>query len=309
MSLPNALTDYPALTRIGSAVLSYWPEHESFLTLRFADAAEASLPVAEEMAAIVLRIVGNELPLFVANYRWTCEKLREEDLHFRRTGSYRWSKFEDAYREVYSNVSYMQKYLQGLLLSQVLWANQAAAFDFYVKRFLFRLKPSADYLEIGPGHGLLIYFAAQSLSGGTITGWDVSESSLAMTRQTLDAIGVERGYSLNLHSIFDRPMMLQAFDAVVVSEVLEHLECPEGALDTVREVLRPGGLAFFNVPVNSPAPDHIYHWSCPLEVESLVLSRGFTIVDSSAAPATGYDLDRARRRKATINSLIVAVRP
>lgn len=309
MSLPNTLNSYPALARLGSAVLNAWPEHESFLALRFADPAEVTLPIAEEMAQLVLRIIGDELPIFIASYRWTCETLIAEDLHFRRTGSYRWSKFEDAYREVYSNADYMKKYLQGLLLSQVLWANQAAAFHFYVERFLGRLKPTADYLEVGPGHGLLIYFAARSPSVGTITGWDVSESSLAMTRHTLDTIGVERPYSLNLHNILDAPMVSQAYDAVVVSEVLEHLDCPEAALDTVLEALRPGGLAFFNVPVNSPAPDHIYHWDAPAEVEKLVLARGFTIVDSDAAATTGYDLDRALRRKVTINSLIVAARP
>jgi 2-polyprenyl-3-methyl-5-hydroxy-6-metoxy-1,4-benzoquinol methylase len=309
MSLPNTLADYPALALIGSAVLNVWPEHKPFLTVRFADPAEVTLPIAEEMAQLVLRIIGDELPIFVNSYRWTCETLIAEDLHFRRTGNYRWSKFEDAYREVYSNANYMKKYLQGLLLSQVLWANQAAAFHFYVERFLGRLKPTSDYLEVGPGHGLLIYFAARSPIVGSITGWDVSESSLAMTRHTLDAIGVERHCNLSLHNIFDRPMVSQAYDAVVVSEVLEHLDRPEVALDTVLEALRPGGVAFFNVPVNSPAPDHIYHWGSPAEVEKLVLTRGFTIVDSDAAATTGYDLDRALRRKVTVNSLIVATRP
>ena len=96
---------------------------------------------------------------------------------------------------------------------------------------------------------------------------------------------------------------------MVLSEVLEHLDRPEAALDTVFQALKPGGLAFFNVPVNSPAPDHIYYWGAPFEVEELVRSVGFTIVDSDAAPTTGYSLDRALRRKVTINSLNVATRP
>ena len=309
MPLPSALETRPALSHICGAMLDAWPDHGPFLELRFADSADLSLPIAEEMAELVLRIIGDDLPAFVAGYRWMCEAYVAEDLHFRRTGSYRLSTFEDAYREVYSRADYMSNYLLGMLLSQVLWANQATSFYFYVERFLKRLSPGADYLEIGPGHGLLLYFAARSPLIGSITGWDVSESSLAMTRHTMETIGVQYPFKLELHNILAPPSVQQVYDAVVLSEVLEHLDRPEAALATVFQALKPGGLAFFNVPVNSPAPDHIYYWASPAEVEELVRSIGFTIVDSDAAPTTGYTLERALRRKVTINSLIVAERP
>lgn len=307
-SLPH-LEPFPSLAHICAAVLDVWPEHCQFLQSRFVDSAEPALPITEEMAGLVIRIAGNDLSHFADSYRWTCEALIAEDLHFRRTGSYRWATFEDAYREVYSRADYMQTYLRGLLLSQVLWANQAAAFNFYVEHFLERLSPGADYLEIGPGHGLLLYFAARSPLIGSITGWDVSESSLAMTRHTMETIGVQYPFKLELHNILAPPSVQQVYDAVVLSEVLEHLDRPEAALATVFQALKPGGLAFFNVPVNSPAPDHIYYWGSPVEVEELVRSVGFTIVDSAAAPTTGYSLERALRRKVTVNSLIVAARP
>jgi 2-polyprenyl-3-methyl-5-hydroxy-6-metoxy-1,4-benzoquinol methylase len=309
MPLPSALETRPALSHICGAMLDAWPDHGPFLELRFADSADLSLPIAEEMAELVLRIIGDDLPAFVAGYRWMCEAFVAEDLHFRRTGSYRLSTFEDAYREVYSRADYMSNYLRGILLSQVLWANQATSFYFYVERFLERLSPGADYLEIGPGHGLLLYFAARSPLIGSITGWDVSESSLAMTRHTMETIGVQYPFKLELHNILEPPSVQEVYDAVVLSEVLEHLDHPEAALATVFQALKHGGLAFFNVPVNSPAPDHIYYWGSPIEVEELVRSVGFTIIDSDAAPTTGYSLERALRRKVTINSLIVAARP
>lgn len=307
-SLPQ-LQLYPSLARICAAVLDVWPDHWEYLHSRFCESAQPVLPVTEEMAGLVVRIAGNDLSTFADSYRWTCGTLIAEDLHFRRTGGYRWTTFEDAYREVYSRADYMQTYLRGLLLSQVLWANQATAFHFYVERFLQRLQPGTDYLEIGPGHGLLLYFAARSPLIGSITGWDVSESSLAMTRHTMEAMGVQCTFKLELHNILEPPFVQEAYDAVVLSEVLEHLDRPEMALATVLQALKPGGLAFFNVPVNSPAPDHIYYWGSPVEVEELVRTIGFTIVDSDAAPATGYSLERALRRKVTVNSLIVAARP
>ncbi|NKD56099.1 MULTISPECIES: class I SAM-dependent methyltransferase [unclassified Haematospirillum] len=307
-SLPQ-LQPYPSLARICAVVLDVWPAHGGYLKARFCESAHPVLPITEEIAGLVVRIAGNDLSTFADSYRWTCETLVAEDLHFRRTGGYRWTTFEDAYREVYSRADYMQTYLRGLLLSQVLWANQATAFHFYVERFLQRLQPGTDYLEIGPGHGLLLYFAARSPQIGSITGWDVSESSLAMTRQTMEAMGMGHPFKLELHNILEPPCVQMAYDAIVLSEVLEHLDRPEIALATVFKTLKPGGLAYFNVPVNSPAPDHIYYWGSHLEVENLVRKIGFKIVDSDAAPATGYSLERALRRKVTINSLIVAERP
>ncbi len=307
MTFPT-LEHRPALARIVQAVLTAWPEHATFLAIRFQDAEDPALPVAEEMAGLVLRITGEELPLFVAGYRWMCETFVAEDLHFRRKGTYRLSSFEDAYREVYSRPDYMENYLRGILLSQVLWANQATSFHFYLERFLARVPMGADYLEIGPGHGLLIHFAAHAPRIGSITGWDVSESSLAMTRRTLETIGVERPFRLELQNILEPLTSGQMFDAIAISEVLEHLDRPETALASIAQVLRPEGLVFLNVPVNSPAPDHIFHWPSPAAVEDLVRASGFTIVDSAAAPSTGYDLDRALRRKVTVNALIVATR-
>jgi 2-polyprenyl-3-methyl-5-hydroxy-6-metoxy-1,4-benzoquinol methylase len=309
MTSISNLEHFPSLNSICTAVLDVWPQHESFLSLRFVDPNEPTLPLAEEMARLVIQIAGHDMSAFSNGYRWTCENLLAESLHFHRTGGYRWSSFEDANREVYSRVDYMHKYLSGLLLSQVLWANQAKSFHVYVERFLTRIKPGSDYLEVGPGHGLLMYFAARSPLIGSITGWDVSESSLNMTRKTLETIGVKHQFTLELNNILEPSSVSGAYDAVVVSEVLEHLDRPSTALATVLQVLKPGGLAFFNVPVNSPAPDHIYYWGAPSEVEELVQSAGFKIIDSDAAPNTGYSLERALRRKVTINSLIVAARP
>jgi hypothetical protein len=96
------LEPFPSLTHICAAVLDVWPEHYQFLQSRFVNPAEPSLPITEEMAGLIIRIAGKELSHFAESYRWTCEVLIKEDLHFRRTKGYRWTTFEDAYREVYS---------------------------------------------------------------------------------------------------------------------------------------------------------------------------------------------------------------
>jgi 2-polyprenyl-3-methyl-5-hydroxy-6-metoxy-1,4-benzoquinol methylase len=304
-----SLAAFPSLARICSAVLAVWPEHKKFLDVRFSGLTDDSLSFAEELAGLVVRIAGDDLPKYADSYRWVCANLLEEDLLFRRTGSYRWSSFDDAYREVYSRTDYMSRYLRGLLLSQVLWANQTNAFHFYVQRFLTRLKAGTDYLEVGPGHGLLMYFATRSPHIGSMTGWDVSESSLDMTRATMQAMGASGRFKLELHNILKPPSVIKKYDAVVVSEVLEHLDQPEAALATVFQALKPDGLIFLNVPVNSPAPDHIYNWESPAALEEIVRQAGFELVESDAAPTTGYSLERALRQQVAVNALIIARRP
>lgn len=307
-AIPSVLAGHPHLTTIVTAVLAGWPEHARFLGARFGGRDDPTLPLSEEIAGLALKLIGPDMAAYCAGYRWICETFVQEDLFFRRTGRYRLSSFAQAMDEVYSRRDYMDNYLKGILLSQILWMNQAQSFLFYRERFLGRLAAAGDYLEVGPGHGLLMYFASRILTAGHLTGWDVSRSAIDMARAMLEAMGVGRPYTLELGDILEPPAVRRHFDAIVVSEVLEHLEQPDAALRTVHKLLNNDGLAFFNVPVNSPAPDHIHLWRSPEEVEALVRDWGFAIIDSEAVPSTGYDLERARRRKVTINSLIVARR-
>lgn len=81
-------------------MLNAWPEHKAFLALRLSDPDELSLTIAEEMAGLVLRIIGADLAVFIAGSCWMCEAFVAEDLHFRSAGGYRLTTFEYAYREV-----------------------------------------------------------------------------------------------------------------------------------------------------------------------------------------------------------------
>ncbi len=88
------------------------------------------------------------------------------------------------------------------------------------------------------------------------------------------------------------------FGSVVLSEILEHLEDPVGALRAAAAWMRPGAWLWVNVPVNSPAPDHIFLLRTPEEAVELVRTAGFTPVDTAFYPMTGRTLDEARTGKA-----------
>jgi 2-polyprenyl-3-methyl-5-hydroxy-6-metoxy-1,4-benzoquinol methylase len=101
----------------------------------------------------------------------------------------------------------------------------------------------------------------------------------------------------------------RSFDAVVASEVLEHLERPAAALTRLRALMRPGGLAFLNVPVNSPAPDHIFLWREASHIRELVDAARLQVITMRELPMTGHTLDDARRRCLTVSCALVARRP
>jgi ubiquinone/menaquinone biosynthesis C-methylase UbiE len=203
----------------------------------------------------------------------------------------------------------MKKYMEGLLVSQALWSNHFQAYAYFHRHFLPRLKDNFRYLEVGPGHGLYLSSASEQTSCATAAAWDVSEESLRQTRRALDAIGAGNAVRLtrqDVHAPTISPGADWSFDAIAICEVLEHLERPQEALVSLRRYLSPDGLLYINVPINSPAPDHIYLLRSPDEVRELVTGAGLDIVDMQLAPMTGFSVADAMAHTATINCLLLA---
>jgi 2-polyprenyl-3-methyl-5-hydroxy-6-metoxy-1,4-benzoquinol methylase len=295
------------LRRLVAATLDAWPEHERFLARRFADANHLSH--ANELADAVLRLQPAEgLPQLCADYRWMCTIFLEEELSFRRTGRYRMTSYAEAVEQVYDNREYMARYMNGLLMSQVLWTNHVGVSSWFVDVFLAENAPGYRHLEVGPGHGLLLWLAARSPACAEVTAWDISDASLLATRECLDRLGVERAVALQKANVLDAPPDgTEPFDSVVVSEVLEHLEDPIAALRSVCSVLdRDRGRLFVNMPVNAPAPDHIYLVHQPEEVVALVEDAGLTVEQMHVFPATGYTEAQARKQQLTMSVAMVA---
>ncbi|HWF76872.1 MAG TPA: class I SAM-dependent methyltransferase [Caulobacteraceae bacterium] len=308
MSDVNVLSAHPNVARLAGAVLEAWPDHARFLEQSFAGRDGALMASSERAAATILRIIGGPaaLPEFCADYRFLCDCLLEEELHFRRTGAYRLSRFDDAVAEVYSNRAFMRRYMNFLLLSHVVWDNHARALAHFETAYLPSLPHGARHLEIGPGHGLLLHLACAAPAVAGATAWDVSQTSIDFARQCLTAAGGADRAELVLQDLFDAPASDARFDSVVMAEVLEHLEDPLAALESVARHMAPGGRLWIHVPINSPAPDHLYLLRTPEEAVELVRAAGFEPLDTAFFPMTGATLERARKRALTISAVIDA---
>ena len=304
-----------ALHTIADSVATAWPEHAGFIAKSLAGRSDAVLDVSERLSDAILKLapdIDGGLPALVADYRFLCEEIvLPEEIHFRRHDSYRLSRFEDANRECYANAPFMNRYMNGLLLSDVLWSNHAHAFAYFVDAYLPRLPAGGRHLEIGPGHGLLLYFAAASGRLSRIAAWDVSPTSIAKTRHALDLLGVTAPVDLTLQDLFAAaaPGEDALFDGIVMSEILEHLEQPVAALRSAARWLAPGGLLWINVPANSPAPDHIFLFEGLDHAQAIAREAGLEVIDAVAFPMSGTTLARAEKHKLSISCSVLARRP
>lgn len=299
---------YVELNAVVSAVVTAWPEHLRFLRSSFTGYGPQELTLLDGFAGRVRKLTGDRLPDFIASYRWMCAELNKEALYFKKHHRYRLSSFEEAFREVYSNAPFMHRYVEGILLSQLLWRNHSAASLHFQTTFLGSLPTGYRYLEVGPGHGVFLSIAADHPACERAEAWDVSDESLRQTSEALQRLEVRRPVSLQRRNVLEVETDAPActFDGIAISEVLEHLERPGDALATLKRQLAPGGRIFINVPINSPAPDHIYLLPDVEAARALVESVGLEVVDLTVAPMTGYSLEQAEREKATISCLIIA---
>jgi 2-polyprenyl-3-methyl-5-hydroxy-6-metoxy-1,4-benzoquinol methylase len=300
---------YPKLSSLMQLQYERTPAHRKYLEARLSKASPKSFAMLEDLAKQISALGGSRLPDICDNYDFICKIVREEEIFFRRHGRYRLQNFADASRLVYSDAEYMGKYMDGLLLTQIYWSNHSASYQFYKEVFLGNAPTSYDYLEIGPGHGLLIYQAISDERSGTVTGWDLSQASIDHTREALKMLGLrDKQPTLVLQDLYAVDDNSTKFDCITFSEVLEHLEDPKAALIKLWSLLNVGGRLFVNVPINSPAPDHLYLLRSPEEAIDAVKSAGYEIEHAEFYPMTNHTMDQARKHKLTISACIIGRR-
>jgi 2-polyprenyl-3-methyl-5-hydroxy-6-metoxy-1,4-benzoquinol methylase len=304
-ALRELVSAHPATTAIIETVLKVWPEHAAYLLKSFSPRTSAMMQATEAAAAAAAKLMAGQEETVAADYRWTCDRLRDEELFFHREGRYRLSTFAEAGAEVYSDHAYMSRYVNGLLLTQVLWYNHVATFEMFLNDVLGGARSPFDYLEVGPGHGLMVYFAAQSPLCRRLQAWDVSAVSLRETRAALDKLGLEKPVALVETDILRAERPTEAFDLIVISEVLEHLETPERALRFLRDALKDEGRIFVNVPLNSPSPDHIYLFETPDDVRALVEGAGLKVESMSLYATQGRAIESALANRISVSAGVI----
>lgn len=292
--------DYYDLSKILDAFETVWPDHQSFLDKGIKSAEPHVIAHANRLAKLFSPVMDGKMNALINDYKWVCQMLLDEQMHFFRTGNYRLSKIEDAIREVYSVNSIMEPYMNGLLISQFVWTNHTQANEMFVSKFLPMISDKKNLMEVGPGHGMFLSMAALEAPNAELHAWDISDTSLDATVSTLKQLGITKHIETKACDLVASDFEKDCFDAVVCSEVLEHTDQPKKALQNLTDALKVDGKMFLNVPVNSPAPDHLTLWRHPDEVQEYYTSTGLKMEAFNCFPGTGLTLERALKQKADI---------
>jgi SAM-dependent methyltransferase len=111
-----------------------------------------------------------------------------------------------------------------------------------VLRALRRHAPGAkEILDVGCGLGEMVAFLSAELASVRFTGIDFSPGAIESCRRRLP----EHSWAVADVVADDLP---RPFDAVICSELLEHLDEPETALVRIASSLTPGGVIVVTVP-------------------------------------------------------------
>jgi len=141
------------------------------------------------------------------------------------------------------------------------------------------LPKSAVVVDLGCGSGALLERISRAFPDGKLVGLDVEPTALAMAAKRLPSARFEL---VDLDQEGATQNLRKTADAVVCSEVIEHLETPRRALMLANELLRPGGRLIVTVPAGpmndfDRAIGHRKHYTVK-ELAELLSAAGFEAV-------------------------------
>jgi SAM-dependent methyltransferase len=181
------------------------------------------------------------------------------------------------------------RYNISLLLSIVL-TNHRFEIMRELDRFLRRLGPETRRIaSIGTGTGFELRLIASALPPGLrIESYDIDPSAKEEAVQYLRFFGIEPTMIFAIEFPLDSAdaSFENAFDALILCEVLEHLPNPARALANVRNCLAEDGHAFLTMAVNIAQEDHIFLYEDLECCQRQIRDAGLEIVREWITPQT-----------------------
>lgn len=302
--MPSPSSTRPAddglLAEFADGVRSQNPLHHRFV--------EASLKALDhdevrQLAAYLAfcRSEGLSAEEIVAAYLTIVRDTMREQAFFRKHGRYRFSRFSEVADSIYFDGAYMAAYMYGLAISSFLWPNHLELFRFFRRSLPTTL--DGAYLEIGPGHGYFMQTAIERSSYASFLGVDISATSIRQTGRLIRHFSPDAAPRLELREMdfLASDLDPKSFSAVVMGEVLEHVERPEAFLREIARVANDEAFVFVTTCINAPAVDHIYLFETPAQLETLFAACGFRIRQQLIKPYEGTTVDQSLAKRLPMN--------
>lgn len=300
----TATTAHPATRSLLDEIVRINPLQSSFIEGSLDDVSDEELDDLERYLEFCAQR-SLDIDYLAKCYDVIVKDTLREQLYFQRHKRYRYSSFDEVAQSVYFDDDYMSKYMHGLAITAWLWPNHRD-----MHRFFARTVPreqSGHYLEIGPGHGVYMLTAMMLSDYDTFEGVDLSPTSVAMTKSLLQSRDESRDKDYDIHRcdfLVDK-LHRDAYDAIVMGEVLEHVEEPQLFLEKIREIAYDDAFIFITTPINAPAIDHIYLFESYDDIEKLVARAGLYVVDAQLIPYPGQSLDESLQQALPVNVCLV----
>lgn len=107
------------------------------------------------------------------------------------------------------------------------------------------IEPGFDVLDIGCGNGVLSLYCAKR--GCHVLGIDISEKAAEASQIAAGNLGLSKHATFKAVPLEDLPDD-QAYDLVVLSEVIEHIPDDVAAMKKIACILKPGGKVYITTP-------------------------------------------------------------
>ncbi|MEM9487903.1 MAG: class I SAM-dependent methyltransferase [Myxococcota bacterium] len=263
-------------------------------------------PLLDRVAASLIRDqpadqVAGRLERAVKGYiKMSLEFLRLQR-QLEKSGHYLLASERDAYEQVYGHDGAYGEhgyYLDGLLLALALWPNHFEFWRYFQQDFIAALGERARIVEIGVGTGFHLAELLAARPEVRYTGIDIS--ALAVDYCKRYVFGPAEPPAHVDFVVENVAAGLRAedgsCDALIMGEVLEHIEDPAGALRELYRVAAPGAPLFMTTVVFAAAIDHIYMFEDAQSIRDLVATTGWRIDSERVLPVVAEDRPDMRKR-------------
>jgi len=287
------------LQQFYDVVKSKNPLHAKFLDNTLSDITEEETAKFESLVRFYMKREKCTFEEIVDKYLYKISFIMEEQRYFAEYDKYRFSTFAEV-ENYYKDPSYMNSYTVGLGLSTYLWRVHREVSRFF-RNYLNNSVLGGGYLEIGCGHGEYFVMAMQKTNYKHYTAIDISETSINLTRDYIKHSLPEtnKNYEVIHKDVFDYHSH-EKYAAVVMGEVLEHVENPPAFLQKIYQLAADDALIFISTAINAPDPDHIYLFRNLQEILDLFEKERFAVVNYIATNTNNVSLEKAEKRKIAV---------
>ena len=289
------------VNKLIDAVVAEHPLHKQFVTSALDDLSSAEMQELSDYLEYCT-VNGCDIPYLAESYLTIVEDTLEEQMYFLKHKEYRHKTLQEVGDKVYFDPDYMNRYMYGLAITGFLWPNHVAIVRFF--KDTLPTDKSGAYLEVGPSHGHFMMTAMEMGNFDEFLGVDISATSIEQTGNIIKHFAPKNADKLRLElkdflAVSD--LADNSFDAVVMGEVLEHVEAPELFLQRIAAIAKPDAHIYITTCINAPAVDHIYLWRTIESLEELITNSGLTIKRHCYLPYTGKTLQQAQNQDLPIN--------